>query len=440
MHKNKNLAKVRREISNRTLSGRPETTSKPRLTFARVPGGLPIRPTPRDPIVAGLAVAGIVAVRPTAAQDDPAGEFYQLLNQARLDAGLAPLGFSTLLAQAAQRHAEDISQLGQATSEGSDGSTYRQRIREAGYRAWNDGLLTSEVNWMGLGDAADAVNWFRNNAEQWELLTDPRYREVGIGYDEDADGVRYFVITLGSRPGVLPIFINDGAETTDSPQVAVRLTNEQAEPLGEGAWIGKAIEVRLNDTPEFDEAPWQPWEPLLPWQLASTEPGSHAVYVEYRDGAGRTAVAEDTIRLVAPGEAPPTPTPLLITEPLTPTATIPPEETEEADGANTPTPSPTAGATEETLVPLTPTATLPSSEPSEPETAQPPTQLTPRPHVDTAADRCARRRTHADRLAAGDSTPAPGERRCCWDSRPSCDEHPAKIILPLRRLRSNSEI
>ncbi|NBD36386.1 MAG: hypothetical protein GVY30_10385, partial [Chloroflexi bacterium] len=238
-----------------------------------------------------LLLLGFALVTPAAAQDDPAGEYYQLLNQARLDAGLAPLGFSTLLAQAAQRHAEDISQLGRAASEGSDGSTYRQRIREAGYRAWNDGLLTSEVNWMGLGDAADAVNWFRNNPEQWELLSDPRYREVGIGYDEDADGVRYFVITMGSRPGVLPIFINDGAETTDSPQVAVRLTNEQAEPLGEGAWIGKAIEVRLNDTPEFDEAPWQPWEPLLPWQLASTEPGSHAVYVEYRDGAGRTAVA-----------------------------------------------------------------------------------------------------------------------------------------------------
>jgi len=329
-------------------------------------------------LLLALLLLGCVAVTPAAAQDDPAGEFYQRLNQARLDAGLAPLGFSTLLAQAAQRHAEDISQLGQATSEGSDGSTYRQRIREAGYRAWNDGLLTSEVNWMGLGDAADAVNWFRNNAKEWELLTDPRYREVGIGYNEDADGVRYFVITLGSRPGVLPIFINDGAETTDSPQVAVRLTNEQAEPLGEGAWIGKAIEVRLNDTPEFDEAPWQPWEPLLPWQLASTEPGSHAVYVEYRDGAGRTAVAEDTIRLVASGETPPTPTPLLVTEPLTPTATIPPEEGEEGE-AGAPTPSPTTNATEAPVL-LTPTATLPSSgtEP-EPETAQPPTETTPRP-------------------------------------------------------------
>jgi hypothetical protein len=70
----------------------------------------------------------------------------------------------------------------------------------------------------------------------------------------------------------------------------------------------------------------------------------------------------------------------LITEPLTPTATIPPEEGEDG-GAGAPTPSPTTDATEAPL-PLTPTATLPPSEletEPEPETAQPPTQLTPRP-------------------------------------------------------------
>lgn len=369
MCEKKTLAKVTREISSHKPLGRPKRTSPPRpfATFARV-----------TRLWLALLLLGFVAVTPAAAQDDPAGEFYQLLNQARLDAGLAPLGFSTLLAQAAQRHAEDISQLGRATSEGSDGSTYRQRIREAGYRAWNDGLLTSEVNWMGLGDAADAVNWFLANAEQWERLSDPHYREVGIGYAEDADGVRYFVITLGSRPGVLPIFINDGAEATDSPQVAVRLTNEEAEPLGEGAWIGRAIEVRLNDAPEFDDAPWQPWEPLLPWQLTSTEPGRHAVYVEYRDGAGRTAVAEDTIRLVAPGEVPPTPTPLMITDPLTPTETIPPAEGSEGADEEGDAAPPTPTDAVEAPVLLTPTAALPPSG-TEPETAQPPTQITPRP-------------------------------------------------------------
>lgn len=244
-----------------------------------------------------------------ALQDSPAAEFYQLVNRTRLSVGLAPFGASTLLTQAAQRHADDIAKRGVATHEGADGSDYRRRIREAGYRAWNDGLLVDEAVWLGLGRPTDALNWFYGQPQEWARFTDARYREIGVGYAEDGQGVHYLVITFGARPGVLPIFINDGASVTDSPVVAVRLTNENAEPMGEGSWIGKAIEVQLSDTPNFDGVPWQPWEPLLPWELTSAEPGDYSVYVQFRDGANRTAIAEATIRLVAPGEAPPTPTP-----------------------------------------------------------------------------------------------------------------------------------
>ena len=276
--------------------------------------------------------------RPAAQQSELAIDFHSAINRARLNAGLAPLGLSTLLTQAAQRHADDIAKRGVASHEGADGSSYQQRIREAGYRAWNDGLLVNEVVWLGLGGPADALNWFRNRAEEWGIFTDVRYREIGVGYAEDGQGVRYFVITFGARPGMLPIFINDGAKVTDSPVVAVRLTNEEAVPMGEGAWIGKAIEVRLNDTPDFNGAPWQPWEPLLPWPLAGTEPGEYAVYVQFRDGANRTAVAEATIRLVPPGEAPPTPTALpVVAEPL------PSPETPSPEAESTPLPSPESG-------------------------------------------------------------------------------------------------
>ncbi len=243
------------------------------------------------------------------AQEDPRAHLSSLINQVRLGQGLAPLGTSTLLSQAAQRHAEDLVGVGTATHEGSDGSTYQQRIREARYHAWNDGLLVNEIVWIGLGTAEDAVAWFASNAEG-QLLADPRYREMGIGYADDG-GVHYFVVNLGSRPGVIPVFVNDDAATTDSPMVAMRLTNEEAVPMGEGAWIGRAIEVRLSNTPDFEGMDWQPWEPLLPWLLAGEEPGEYEVYVEFRDGANRTAVAQDTIRLVLPGEVLPTPAPAL---------------------------------------------------------------------------------------------------------------------------------
>jgi len=293
---------------------------------------------------------------PAAQQSAITVDFHQAINRARLNDGLAPLGLSTLLTQAAQRHADDIARRGVASHEGADGSTYQQRIRQVGYRAWNDGLLVNEVVWLGLGGPADALNWFRNQAEAWAIFTDARYREIGVGYAEDGQGVRYFVIVFGARPGVLPIFINDGAEVTDSPVVAVRLTNEEAEPMGEGTWIGKAIEVQVSDTPDFNGTPWQPWEPLLPWALSGMEPGEYAVYVQFRDGANRTAVAEATIRLVAPGEAPPTPT--LLPELTGEVSPFP--ETSLPDGEGEQPPSPEEGAELPSPQMGTPVPALPS--------------------------------------------------------------------------------
>jgi len=262
-------------------------------------------------VVVILLAAAVVGVqgRVRAQGVEPTEHLQDLVNQIRLSEGLAPLGHSTLLAQAAQRHADDLVTLGLVTHGGSDGSTYQQRISEARYHAWNDGLIVSEVIWAGLGTAEDALIWFHSH-DDWAVLTDPAYREIGIGYADD-NGVRYFVVTLGSRPGVLPVFVNDGFGTTESPAVALRLTNEDAVPFGDGTWLGRAIEIRIGHTAELSGQPWQPWEPLVPWALSSDAPGDYAVYVEFRDGADRTAIAEATIRLVGAGASPPTPTPFL---------------------------------------------------------------------------------------------------------------------------------
>jgi hypothetical protein len=254
------------------------------------------------------------------------------------------------------------------THEGTDGSGYQQRIREARYGAWNDGLMVNEVLWAGLGTAEDALVWFRRRSSgdgavqsDWEILTDIRYREAGVGYAED-DGVRYFVVVVGSRPGVLPVFINDGVEATESPLIALRLTNEEAVALGDGASIGRAIEIRLSNRPDFEGVSWQPWEPLLPWQLSNEVPGEYAVYVEFRDGAGRTAIAEDIIRLVAPGESPPTPTPFY--DELEPVPQAPTAEPPEGEELPTPTLPEVALPGGEEL-PLTPLPSTPMPEASE---------------------------------------------------------------------------
>ncbi|MFP4343101.1 MAG: CAP domain-containing protein [Anaerolineales bacterium] len=301
-----------------------------------------------------------------ALQEDPARTLYEMINQARLEEGLPPLGWSKLLNQAAQAHAEDMAAHTLTGSEGSDGSTHQQRIREVGYQAWHDGLLVNEFVWLGLGSAENALRWLLNQPEQWSTFTREDYREVGIGFATDAGGVNYFVVDFGSRPGVLPIFINDGAETTDSPVVAVRLTNEEAVPLGEVSRMGKAIEVRISEDLDFTTAEWQPWEALLPWTLGTTEPGTYPVYVEFRDGAGRTTRSEDTIRLVSTGETrePTAELPEVTpeTEPSTPTPE--PETTEAAP----PPPAETGAPPLPTYVPEatapTPAAATPAPEPT----------------------------------------------------------------------------
>ncbi len=273
----------------------------------------------------------LAAGRAAAQEADPARQLLLRIDQERLDEGLPPLAWSPLLAQAAQRHADDMAAHHFADNRGSDGSTYQQRIREAGYHAWNDGLMVNEIIWAGNGTADDVFAWLTGQADLWRLLVDRRYREIGIAEATGDDGTHYYTLDLGSRPGILPVFINDGAEETTSRQVAVRLTNEEAVPLGEGTWMGKAIEIRLNDSPDFDETiPWQPWAELVPWLLPGETSGDYAVYVQFRDGAGRTAISEDTIRLVIEGETPqPSPTPT-----ATPTAPV-----------ATPTPAPTATPT-----------------------------------------------------------------------------------------------
>ena len=308
----------------------------------------------------------LVAGRAGAQEENPALQFYTLVNRTRLDNGLPPYGWSDLLAAAAQRHAGDLAAHRLASHTGSDGSTPRQRIAEAGYVAWGNGAVVGENFWTGYGSVQDALDWFMEDLTHRENILSSRYREIGIGVATDSEGRAYYVLDFGARPNVLPVFINDGAPTAESPQVAIRLTNEEAYPQGEGsAFMGRAIEVRLSNTPDFSGAFWQSWEPLLPWTLPA-EPGEHWVYVQFRDGAGRIAGSADSILLVLPGMSP---TPAVPTD--TPTPLPPP--------APTPAPSPSPTPLPPTEIP----PPSPSPTPGEFASPPPPTPTLYRPATHT---------------------------------------------------------
>lgn len=292
-------------------------------------------------LILSLILVGFAA---KAQEPDPIVTWQMLVNQARLDEGLAPYGLSSLLSASAQRHAGDMATNQASSHIGSDGSMPKQRIREAGYAAWtqDDGeLIVGENFWIGRSTIEDALAFFLNDPPQRENVLSPIYREIGIGVATDADGRDYYVLDFGVRPNVLPIFINDGAASTDAPQVAIRLTNEDVRPEGQGAnFMGLAIEIRISNEPSFDNLPWQPWEPLIPWTLADT-PGEHAVYIQFRDAAGRTAAAVDTIVLgegavAAPTSVPPSPTSEPTAIPVPPSAVPEPTITAIPEPAATP--------------------------------------------------------------------------------------------------------
>ncbi len=300
-----------------------------------------------------LATLGLLLLmgQAEAQEEDLAAQFYALVNQARLDEGLAPYNIFTLLTDSAQRHAGDLAAYGFTSDDvhvGSDGSTAKKRITVAGYAAWtrDDGeLVVGENVWTGAIE--DGLAYFLENPPQRENILSPVYREIGIGVAADANGQNYYVLNFGARPNVLPIFINDGAANTDNPEIAIRLTNEEFRPEGQGiVFMGQAIEIRISNEPVFDDLPWQSWEPLVPWTLPDT-PGEHTVYVQLRDAANRTAASVDTIVL---GEG-------AITVPTL----IPPSPTTEATAAPSPAATPTS-ATPSLPVP-TPSPLVPSPSP-----------------------------------------------------------------------------
>ena len=274
---------------------------------------LPVRNSLR--ILICLLITGLVAVPlPVGAQEpDPVAIWLTWVNQVRLDEGQTPYALSRRLTLAAQRHADDLATHGFANAAdvhvGSDGSTARQRIAELEYAAWTQEggePIVSESVWTGAIE--DGMAFFLEEQIVRDNIFSTAYREIGIGAATNADGRSYYVLAFGVHPNVIPIFINDGAVSTDSPQIAITLANETVRPEGQGAnFIGQAIEIRFGDEPDLDDLPWQLWEPLIPWTLPNT-PGEHIVYVQFRDAAGRTAGSTDTIFL---SETPVTPTPVL---------------------------------------------------------------------------------------------------------------------------------
>jgi uncharacterized protein YkwD len=104
-------------------------------------------------------------------------EIANLINNARAQAGLAPLAVSPQLAAAAQGHSIDMACHGLISHSGSDGSSPSQRIAAAGYSA----SLSSEIIY-GSGYPQTAFDWWMSDQIHRDEILNPYVTDMGVGY------------------------------------------------------------------------------------------------------------------------------------------------------------------------------------------------------------------------------------------------------------------
>ena len=125
-------------------------------------------------------------------------EIFRLLNEQRAAYGLPALAWNGILAQAAQRHADDCYARGYCGHTGSDGSTYRERIIREGY----DPVRWSEC-WAWYGSAEQAVAMWMdevppNRPAPAHHPSNLPHRGWGGGWCPARGAVYYFIADFGT--------------------------------------------------------------------------------------------------------------------------------------------------------------------------------------------------------------------------------------------------
>ena len=220
---------------------------------------------------AATILAGPVAASPVvaanAAPDDAAliRRAVELTNQERERAGLNPLEWNEQLAASATAYAQDMANRSFFAHNSPEGTTPIERARVTGYPAYGwGGLYVGENLARGYNSAESVHQGWMNSESHKQNLLHAKYREIGIGVAVAPNGTRYWAQEFGSRPGVLPVFLNAGAGTTESREVSVRLTDEQVSSWGSVADIAGMM---ISNRPDFADAVWEPFATSRSWMI-----------------------------------------------------------------------------------------------------------------------------------------------------------------------------
>lgn len=243
-----------------------------------------------------------------------AQDLYVAVNQSLIDADARPLGRSDTLDMIAQDIANELS-----TTRTYDGVP-RELADEFGFPRWPDNgqrVINEAVNYIGI----ESPDFFAETEQETfiDILQNTFYREMGVAvasYQAVAAGTvqNVYVVVMGARPNVLPVVINDGAETVYSRDVDLYIHNEfslayETEP----DIIQRALRFRIaNSEAGLDDAQPIEWENnnyALDWQLTE-DFGEKEVWVEFEDEKGVRVRSSTTVEFADPATAPtPEPSP-----------------------------------------------------------------------------------------------------------------------------------
>ncbi len=213
---------------------------------------------------------------------------FALVNQVRVERGLAPLKASEALTRAARAHAADMSTTQRLDAVDARGKSPLQRAEDAGF---NPAQFVVEANGAGYTDADRAMSAFLANPNTLATLLNPDANQVGVGYAfarDDRAYRHYWTIDLGRLSGLsFTIVVNNGADSTESSQVTLH--------IGGKGW---ATEMQISNSPDFMGAAWQPFNETKTWEL-SAGTGPKTIYVKLRGPGNQEIVVVGTIALNA---------------------------------------------------------------------------------------------------------------------------------------------
>jgi uncharacterized protein YkwD len=118
-------------------------------------------------------------------------EVGELVNQFRVERGLAPLQWNDSLMLAAQRYAEELAQRRTLSHTGVDGSTASERAAAAGFQG-----AVAENLASGFQDPVAVVEaWIASPGHLRNLLIDFEYLGIGVAVD---GGTPYWVLLIAT--------------------------------------------------------------------------------------------------------------------------------------------------------------------------------------------------------------------------------------------------